>query len=214
MKTILLNITIFVCVMALSGKAQSVFPESVNISWDISYIEDTVIITIDNNTGSPVNELFISDYSNEPIVFISLIIDGEAGENILSENVSGDIFNDRVSTRWLIPQLNEKLTLKYYSNTAVPYFFNWYAFAPVPVYGMVETCCRYKGDFNHSGGELPIDIADITDLVGYLFIHGDPAICEEEADIHFAEGISINIVDLTTLIEYVFQNGSALPLCR
>jgi len=77
-------------------------------------------------------------------------------------------------------------------------------------------CCQNRGNvdglISHIG---PIDVADLTYLVGFLFRGGTPPPCEEEGN---TDGIIshiglIDIADLTYLVEYLFRGGPNPPPC-
>ena len=72
-------------------------------------------------------------------------------------------------------------------------------------------CCVARGDFNHSGGDTPIDISDITAFVAYLFGGGTGPLCPEEGD---ANGNGqTDITDLTVIVDYAFNGGAEPPPC-
>ena len=69
---------------------------------------------------------------------------------------------------------------------------------------VVESCCQFRGDVNHDGGNP--DISDLTYLVDYLFTGGLQPPCLEEADLNGDTG-SPDITDLTYLVDYLFGGG-------
>ncbi|MBU8932800.1 MAG: peptidoglycan DD-metalloendopeptidase family protein [candidate division Zixibacteria bacterium] len=77
-------------------------------------------------------------------------------------------------------------------------------------------CCLNRGNLDNiigSGG--PVDIADLTFLVSYLFLGGDAPWCTEEGNVDgiTGEGGPIDIADLTYLVSYLFTGGPAPPAC-
>ncbi len=69
-------------------------------------------------------------------------------------------------------------------------------------------CCDVRGDADGSG---PVNVADLTHLVDYLFFDGPAPPCIEEGDVD-ASGAT-NVADLTYLVEYLFFDGPAPPPC-
>lgn len=83
-----------------------------------------------------------------------------------------------------------------------------------PVHAQGPGCCVNRGDTDYSGGENPIDVADIVYLVDYFFEGGAEPPCLEQADVDgsgYPPGI--DIADLLYLVSYIFQNGPLPPLC-
>ncbi|MBU8934059.1 MAG: hypothetical protein KOO62_08620 [candidate division Zixibacteria bacterium] len=75
-----------------------------------------------------------------------------------------------------------------------------------------DGCCINRGNVDGiSGDGGPIDIADLTYLVAYLFTGGEEPPCIEEGDI---DGNSeINIADLTHIVAYLFTGGQPPVAC-
>lgn len=79
-----------------------------------------------------------------------------------------------------------------------------------------SSCCYDRGNadgVNGPGG--PINVADLTYLVSYLFMSGPVPICIEEGN---ADGITfdelqIDVADLVYLVDYLFKSGSNPPAC-
>ncbi len=77
-------------------------------------------------------------------------------------------------------------------------------------------CCIDAGNVdNLIGAGGPVDVADLTYLVEYLFIAGLTPPCPEQAN---ADGITgpggpIDVADLTYLVAYLFQGGPSPPPC-
>ncbi len=72
-------------------------------------------------------------------------------------------------------------------------------------------CCLARGDFNHSGGNPPVDITDLTGYIIFLFGDGPPPHCPEEADIN-GDGLA-DIIDLTFLADFIFKGDISMPAC-
>ena len=81
------------------------------------------------------------------------------------------------------------------------------------------SCCNGDGIRGNADGVTgpggPIDVADLTYLVAYLFQGGPapPCIDEGNADGVIGPGGPIDVADLTYLVAYLFQNGPAPPPC-
>ncbi len=75
-----------------------------------------------------------------------------------------------------------------------------------------DDCCIIRGDLNHLGGDLPIDITDLTFLIDYMFREGAAPYCDEEADLD--DSGEIDISDLTFLIDFMFREGPAPAPCN
>jgi len=89
----------------------------------------------------------------------------------------------------------------------------WYCdhISPVPC-----GCCKNRGNADGIigiGG--PIDVADLTFLVKYLFKSGPVPPCLEEGNADGIVGIGgpIDVADLTYLVKYLFKSGPAPPPC-
>ncbi|MBU8932954.1 MAG: VCBS repeat-containing protein [candidate division Zixibacteria bacterium] len=84
------------------------------------------------------------------------------------------------------------------------------------LYNQNPACCENRGNVDHNNGTgEPIDIADLTYLVSYLFRSGPPPPCEEEGNIDgiIDTGGPIDIADLTYLVAYLFTGGATPPAC-
>ncbi|MEW5994094.1 MAG: S8 family serine peptidase [Candidatus Zixiibacteriota bacterium] len=79
-------------------------------------------------------------------------------------------------------------------------------------------CCVNRGNADGIVGPAgPIDVADLTYLVDYLFgtPSGPSPPCPEQGNVDAVMGPAglIDIADLTYLVAYLFQNGPAPPPC-
>ena len=77
-------------------------------------------------------------------------------------------------------------------------------------------CCQNRGNVDHLIGPAgPVDVADLTYLVAYLFQGGNPPPCEEEGNVDALIGPAgpIDVADLTYLVAYLFQGGNPPPPC-
>lgn len=77
--------------------------------------------------------------------------------------------------------------------------------------GSVTGCCVNRGDMDHSGGAVPVDISDLTLLSDYMFMNGSPPICMDEADTN--SDCQVDISDLTFIIGFMFHGGPAPGPC-
>ncbi|MDD5427406.1 MAG: M4 family metallopeptidase [candidate division Zixibacteria bacterium] len=73
-------------------------------------------------------------------------------------------------------------------------------------------CLRYIcGDADNSG-DLP-DIADITFIISYLYLDGDPPFYMQAANVDGSPDGTIDISDITYLIRFLYMQGAA-PICE
>ncbi len=78
------------------------------------------------------------------------------------------------------------------------------------------SCCQNRGNVDGIiGVGGPIDVADLTYLVSYLFKSGPAPPCEEEGNADGIVGVGgpIDVADLTYLVAYLFKSGPAPPPC-
>jgi len=68
------------------------------------------------------------------------------------------------------------------------------------------SCCVVRGDVNHDGGSSP-DIADLVELVNYMFASGPEPPCIAESDINGDNSSVPDISDLVHLVDYMFGGG-------
>jgi hypothetical protein len=78
------------------------------------------------------------------------------------------------------------------------------------------TCCVNRGnvdDIIGVGG--PIDVADLSYLVDYLFKGGPAPPCIDQANVDGIVGVGgpIDVADLSYLVDYLFKGGPAPPPC-
>ncbi len=81
-----------------------------------------------------------------------------------------------------------------------------------------DNCCLNRGNADGviSGG-IPVNVADLTFLVNYIFKGGIESPCLEEGNVDGMDGgggLLINVADLTYLVNYVFKGGNAPPSCN
>jgi len=77
-------------------------------------------------------------------------------------------------------------------------------------------CCQNRGNVDgQTGPGGPVDVADLTYLVCFLFQGGQPPLCEEEGNVDGITGVAgpIDVADLTYLVAFLFQGGSPPPPC-
>lgn len=86
-------------------------------------------------------------------------------------------------------------------------------YEPIPMLGTVTVgCCQNRGNVDgiiHLEG--PVDVADLTYMVNFLFKGGPVPPCEAEGDVDGSG--SINVADLTYLVNYLFKSGPEPPPC-
>ncbi|HWR81959.1 MAG TPA: right-handed parallel beta-helix repeat-containing protein [Candidatus Deferrimicrobium sp.] len=91
-----------------------------------------------------------------------------------------------------------------------------------PIFTMVEwavivsPCCLVRGNVDDTYGPAgPIDVADLTYLVAYLFSGGGAPPCIEQGNVDgvFGPAGPIDVADLTYLVAYLFSGGAVPPAC-
>ncbi len=104
-------------------------------------------------------------------------------------------------------------------NANLPVFYGQLAqYNPIPIGGVIGvSCCLNRGNVDGiimPGG--PVDVADVTYLVDYLFNGGAPPPCEIEGNVDgvIGPGGPIDIADLTYLVAYLFSGGPEPPSCQ
>lgn len=77
----------------------------------------------------------------------------------------------------------------------------------------IVTCCEgFRGNINSDPFDM-IDISDLTYLVNYAFLGGDPPPCVFEGDVNGDGSLTPFILDLTYLVDYMFSGGPPPPAC-
>ncbi len=78
---------------------------------------------------------------------------------------------------------------------------------------VLKACCRGgRGNIDDSPDEV-VDISDLTQLIGYLYLSTYASLyCFDEADLDLPPDLSVDISDLTKLIDYLYINPGATPL--
>ncbi|HWR82856.1 MAG TPA: PQQ-dependent sugar dehydrogenase [Candidatus Deferrimicrobium sp.] len=77
-------------------------------------------------------------------------------------------------------------------------------------------CCDNRGNVDGVVGAAgPVDVADLTFLVAFLFQSGGASPCDEEGNVDALVGPAgpIDTSDLTYLVAFLFQGGSAPTAC-
>jgi hypothetical protein len=77
-------------------------------------------------------------------------------------------------------------------------------------------CCQDRGNADGVVGPGgPVDVADLTYLVAYLFQAGPIPPCVDEGNVDgvIGPGGPIDVADLTFLVAYLFQGGPTPPPC-
>ena len=78
------------------------------------------------------------------------------------------------------------------------------------------TCCENRGNVDRlTGPGGPVDVADLTYLISYLFQGGPEPPCPEEGNVDsgLGPGGPIDVGDVTYLVAYLFQSGPEPPPC-
>jgi parallel beta-helix repeat protein len=96
----------------------------------------------------------------------------------------------------------EWLWANYYNGSYRPVWKGPYCFD-------IVKCCQVRGDLNYNGGA---DIADLVNLVDYMFQGGAAPVCLGPADID-GNGSGPDISDLVFLVTFMFQSGPPPPPC-
>jgi len=81
---------------------------------------------------------------------------------------------------------------------------------------VVTSCCQNRGNADGIiGVGGPVDVADLTYLVKYLFKSGPVPPCIEEGNVDGIIGVGgpIDVADLTYLVKYLFKSGPAPAPC-
>ncbi len=90
-------------------------------------------------------------------------------------------------------------------------------YQPIPVAGAITlSSCQYRGNVDGIVGiGGPIDVADLTYLVTYLFKGGPAPPCIEEGNVDGIIGIGgpVDVADITYLVAYLYLSGPAPPPC-
>lgn len=78
---------------------------------------------------------------------------------------------------------------------------------------VLPACCRnVRGNVDDSPDEV-VDISDLTQLIGYLYLSTYASLnCFDEADLDLPPDMSVDIADLTRLIDYLYISPGATPL--
>ncbi len=76
-------------------------------------------------------------------------------------------------------------------------------------------CCVNRGNVDDIVGSNPIDVADLTYLVAYLFSGGPEPPCLGQGNVDGIVGTAgpIDVSDLTYLVDYLFSGGPQPPSC-
>lgn len=83
-----------------------------------------------------------------------------------------------------------------------------FSYAPGLVHGTLGTKGILRGDANYSNDGVR-DIADLTFLVGHLYLGGVAPVTLQSGDVD--ADLDIDIADVTYLVDYLFINNPAIP---
>ncbi len=73
---------------------------------------DTITVTISNQNGTPVNDLFITDYSDTPALLIECRVDNSP-VSVTTESIEGSVYSGKYTNRWVIGTVTQNVQLKY-----------------------------------------------------------------------------------------------------
>lgn len=202
-------------VLSLSWGEAAVFPNTPEVSSTVEVTGDTVVLRIDNSLPLPLENITVCEFSDLPVTVLSVVIDGAPASAVWTETSQGDVYSGQQSYRRVIESFDSNVEFRYLLASGAASNLHWYAAYPSAMFGLFESCCRNRGDVNHSGGDAPVDISDLTFMVDYLFDYGDAPFCFEEANIDgISDGETVDISDLTYLINYFYGGGPLPPPCR
>ena len=94
--------------------------------------------------------------------------------------------------------------------------YDGYSTIPIAIQFGSISCCSNRGNVDGIvGASGPVDVADLSYLVAFLFAGGPNPPCMEEGNVDGVEGPSglIDINDLTYLVSYLFSGGAPPPNC-
>jgi len=164
-------------------------------------------------TGGEVNVVLVGEVTGDTIPDVMVgsddqnlyVLRGDNGQRFWSYSTAGDVMHIQVGD----------ISGDGAPNIAcVTFDFDGIAYAFKPLYE--PGCCVNRGNADGIiGVGGPIDVADLTYLVAYLFQGGPTPPCPEEgnADGIVGPGGPIDVADLTYLVAYLFQAGPAPPPC-
>lgn len=88
------------------------FPDIAPVGLSISVSGDTLILNVDNLTGSTVRGMFCSLLTEMPVESIACEVDGAAVTAPVIEIVFGSVTADRYTTRWIVGDFSGSVQLK------------------------------------------------------------------------------------------------------
>ena len=112
-----------------------IHPDSAQISFDWTADFDTVTILVQNYSFAPVTNLFISDFTDASTTFLSCLLDGVNIGSIPIDSEFGTVYSNKHTTRWLIGDFSDSLTLKYHCPAYNSLLIHFSAGVPFPIFG-------------------------------------------------------------------------------
>jgi len=115
-----------------------VYPDTARVEFSWEQNQDTVIITVNNLSADSLTNFVISDHTDSAATFIECTIDGLNIETLPSEQSFGEIIPNKFTTRWLINDFYESMTLKYRCGSYRGFSLTFYAGHPYPIFGIAS----------------------------------------------------------------------------
>lgn len=133
---LLVSLTIVVSLnLPSSAEEGLVYPDSAGILFDWSPFNDTITVTITNQSSQPVTNLFISDFTDSATAFISCVIDGINQDSLPTDLEYGSVYANRYTSRWIIGDFLQEVILQYYCPLYNSFHISFSAGHPFPVFG-------------------------------------------------------------------------------
>ncbi len=90
-----------------------VFPTGAGLalSWQTS--GDTITVTISNQNATPVNNLYITDYTGTPAQLVECRIDNIATPSVTTDISAGSVYSGMYTNQWVIGTFTQSVRLRY-----------------------------------------------------------------------------------------------------
>ncbi len=146
------------------------------------------------------------------------LVSSAAGTSPALTPGAGTVLNLYFSVDWSVPAENQDTIVLDGYNSYFPTFTSPLAtYTPLLQTGYyAAACCQNRGNVDGVlGPGGPVDISDVTRLVGYLFGVGALPPCDDEANVDGIRGAGgpADIADLTYIVAYLLQGGPPPPSC-
>ena len=184
-----------------------VYPDSHKVSVSASIDQQTVKITVINESLSPISNFFITAVTDDLVDTLSSVVDENTNKILTLEIESGSIYFNKYTTRWVVDSFTDSVTVLFNTNIPDRQNYSFCGNQPFPFFGIIEpilsNCCvGIRGNTNNDPNDQ-IDIGDLVFLVSYSFGEGPQPGCFEEADVD-ASG-SLDIADIVYMVDYMFN---------